>query len=71
MEYQWKTTDIWSLNHLVYDENVACFGFPIPNHIILNYNKSKLKCQNCKQHNISDTGIPIPNVLHINRKIFI
>ncbi len=76
MKYQWKTAGIWKLNHLVYGENVACFNFKLtqPETLILNYNKAKPKCQSCKpwaKFNSPAITIRIPNVLHINRKIFI
>ena len=72
MNYEWKTTDIWGLNHLVNGIKVYCFtdwNTISPDMLVFDYTKNKDKCPKCKLY--SNPSTHIPNVLHINRKIFI
>ncbi len=74
MEYQWKTTDVWGLNHLVDDPIVACFESCNTIHestLIHHYDNHKSKCPKCKLFLCQIIDPCGPNVLHINRKIFI
>ncbi len=74
MKYEWKTTSIWKYNHLAYDYRIYCFNELISQtFIIRKEDEKKSRCVNCIRYyrgtrRTYDNG---PNVLHINRRIFI
>jgi len=75
MKYEWKTHDYWTYNHLVYGYAVRCFSslVVIENFKPLNYDENKPRCKICEDfaEEIIPMNVHGPNVLHINRKIFI
>ncbi len=74
MKYKWKTHGWWTYNHLVSEKEAYCFDRPIniENFIAVNYDKNKLDCIECQKYKEKvHTYANGPNVLHINRKIFI
>ena len=75
MKYTWKSADLWEYNHLVSGYTIYCMINPINQKLLSVLHKEdekKSRCINCIQFNLKEVRkTTCPNVLHINRKIFI